>query len=371
MIRVLLMDDEELGLNLLNRVLDSFQDIEVIGAYTDSVIGLQEIKRLKPDVCFLDVEMPGLSGLQVANALIDDKIIVIFVTAYQQYAIEAFRVNAVDYILKPVTKDEISRVLTKIHRSLHKQLEAKVTPLTVYFFGDLHVYHKGSELDWPTEKTAELFAYLIFHQKTKISKWQLCDILWPDVDPKKAMHNVYNSIYRLKQLFKKTDIPFKIISKKGYYELNLYNAHSDFQKMDLFINDLSPINDQSITEYERIETLYTGEFLSTKGYSWSIHIQEHYHQWYMHIVKELLAYYIRNHDARKALILGRKVLAHTPEVEEIARMLVPLYLQKGSRELLQYYKDYMTHFEQEINTVLSATTIHCFEEALRNSKPPS
>lgn len=361
------MDDEEPGLNLLKRVLDSFHEVQVIGAYTDSKTGLQEVKRLKPDLCFLDIQMPEMNGIQVAKKLMDDNVMVVFITAYQQYAIEAFRVNAVDYILKPVTKNEVSRVLDKILPRLPKQSENQAEQLTIRFFGGLYVDHKGIELDWPTEKTAELFTYLICYQGTKVSKWQLCDILWPHLEPEKAMHNVYNAIYRLKKLFEKAGVNFDIISKKGYYELKLYDVRIDFHEMDEFVSNLSRIDDQSIKDYEKIEALYSGEFLAGKEYSWTISLQECYHQWYVHIVEELIVYYIQNNNVKKAIMLGKRILTYTPENEAIARMLIPLYIKKDSKELLQFYLDYKTFFEQEIGTVLSDETIHCFEEALQNT----
>lgn len=84
------------------------------------------------------------------------------------------------------------------------------------------------EIDFPTEKMAELFVYFVTLGGKKIEKLQLCDLLWPELTPEKEMHNEYNTIYRLKNLFKHDDLPFSLVSKKGYYEFLLIEAFFDF-----------------------------------------------------------------------------------------------------------------------------------------------
>ena len=103
-LRVVLVDDEQPARDELGFLLGQIAGVEVIGHAGDGVDALTTIDRLRPDVVFLDVQMPGLTGFEVARQLLDgqDPTHIIFVTAYDQHAIEAFEVNAVDYLLKPV-----------------------------------------------------------------------------------------------------------------------------------------------------------------------------------------------------------------------------------------------------------------------------
>ena len=103
-LRAVLVDDEQLARDELGFLLGQVGGVEVIGQAVNGVEALTTIDRLRPDVVFLDVQMPGLTGFEVARRMIDARASshIIFVTAYDQYAIEAFEVNAVDYILKPV-----------------------------------------------------------------------------------------------------------------------------------------------------------------------------------------------------------------------------------------------------------------------------
>src|SRR5207249_11299874 len=103
-LRAVLVDDEQLARDELGYLLGQVGGIEVIGQAGNGVEALTTIDRLQPDVVFLDVQMPGLTGFEVARRLVDTQVPshIIFVTAYDQHAIEAFDVNAVDYLLKPV-----------------------------------------------------------------------------------------------------------------------------------------------------------------------------------------------------------------------------------------------------------------------------
>ena len=99
-----LVDDEELARDELGFLLGQAGGVDVVGQAGDGIEAVSTINRLKPDVVFLDIQMPGLTGFEVARRMIDADAPshIIFVTAYDQHAIEAFEVNAIDYLLKPV-----------------------------------------------------------------------------------------------------------------------------------------------------------------------------------------------------------------------------------------------------------------------------
>ncbi len=114
----LVVDDEPIMCAALRQQLDKFPLIEVVGECQDGSEALEKVERLKPDIVFLDIRMPGLSGIDVAAVLdqMDLAPEVVFVTAYDDYALKAYEVSAVDYILKPFDREDIIRVLRKIRR---------------------------------------------------------------------------------------------------------------------------------------------------------------------------------------------------------------------------------------------------------------
>src|SRR5713226_2489337 len=119
-LRAVLVDDEQLARDELGYLLDQVGGVEVIGQAGNGLEALTTIDRLQPDVVFLDVQMPGLTGFEVARRLLDNGAAshIIFVTAYDQHAIEAFEVNAVDYLLKPVDPVRLDVAVQRARRRI-------------------------------------------------------------------------------------------------------------------------------------------------------------------------------------------------------------------------------------------------------------
>ncbi len=119
MIRTILIDDEPLARSLLRNFLDEIQEVEIVGEYENGFEGLKGITDLKPDLIFLDVQMPKLNGFEMLELLVDIPH-VIFVTAYDQYAVKAFESNAVDYLLKPYSRERLIAAFQKAKELIDK-----------------------------------------------------------------------------------------------------------------------------------------------------------------------------------------------------------------------------------------------------------
>ena len=115
MIRVLIVDDEPPARDKLRRWLARHSDIALVGEADDGLATAAAIARLKPDAVFLDIQMPGLSGLEVAAQLEPaDAPLLVFVTAFDEHAIKAFDLNAIDYLLKPYDEDRLQKTLARL-----------------------------------------------------------------------------------------------------------------------------------------------------------------------------------------------------------------------------------------------------------------
>lgn len=126
-LRALLVDDEQLARDELAYLLGQIGGVEVVGQADNGLAALQKFEDLHPDVVFLDVQMPGLTGFQVARRLLDADADaqLIFVTAFDQRAIEAFEVNAVDYLLKPVDPARLDVALQRARRRIATERQAE------------------------------------------------------------------------------------------------------------------------------------------------------------------------------------------------------------------------------------------------------
>ena len=112
-LKTILIDDEQPARDIMKHYLKDFREIEIIGEFADGFSGLKAIQDLKPDLVFLDVQMPKLTGLELLE-LLETPPIIIFSTAYDQYALKAFEMNAVDYLLKPYDRKRFTQAIHKV-----------------------------------------------------------------------------------------------------------------------------------------------------------------------------------------------------------------------------------------------------------------
>lgn len=118
MFNAIIVDDEKPALDVLKLLLEKTGQICVVGSFMRAADALSQLQCLKPDVAFLDIEMPELSGLELVERIIeaDNGIEIVFTTAYDKYSLEAFRINAIDYILKPFSSDDIAQTVARLKK---------------------------------------------------------------------------------------------------------------------------------------------------------------------------------------------------------------------------------------------------------------
>ena len=148
--RALIVDDEALARSKLLRMLRVFPDIEVVGEAIDGATALTLAEQLRPDVIFLDVQMPEVDGFDVAASLPDDAPALVFVTAFDQYALRAFDAQAVDYLLKPVEPERLARTVQRLRASVRVTPRPSVgvpAQLMIADRGQTHIV-RCAEIEW-------------------------------------------------------------------------------------------------------------------------------------------------------------------------------------------------------------------------------
>jgi two-component system LytT family response regulator len=120
LIRTLVVDDEQPARERLKQLLTAHADVEVVGEADDGVQAAEKIAELSPDLVLLDIQMPGASGLDVAASLGKPRPAVIFCTAFDQYAVDAFELSALDYLLKPVNRARLAAALDRVRAACAK-----------------------------------------------------------------------------------------------------------------------------------------------------------------------------------------------------------------------------------------------------------
>ena len=174
-IRTLIVDDEEPARELLRAFLERHAEVHIIGEAGDGETALEEIRRLAPDLVFLDVQMPGLNGLDVVASLPPDELpLIVFVTAYDQYALRAFEVSACDYLLKPFDADRLASTMRRVIarrersggevaatiRSLLAHVQTMRDERIVVKSDGRHVFLHNDEIEWIEAVGKDLHVHL-------------------------------------------------------------------------------------------------------------------------------------------------------------------------------------------------------------------
>lgn len=239
--RVMIVDDEKPTLDLMIRSLSAFDDMEIVGAFELPSVALRAAEQLtaaKLDAAFLDISLPGINGIELALRLLEilPDLQVVFVTAFDQYALQAFDANALDYVLKPVTTERLERAVERLRRAIPAvdtgrpassallDTQKPQVQITIHSQSGLSIINLNSQkVRFSTVKQEELLRDLIL-TKIELNKWELIAKFWPELEVKRAEQNLYMTIYRLKQAIREYGLPFKLSADKGRYRLEMTDS---------------------------------------------------------------------------------------------------------------------------------------------------
>ena len=181
-VRAFIVDDEPLARANLRVLLRRHPDIDIAGESGSGLEALQEIRRTKPDLVFLDVQMPECDGFDVLEMLGGDvPPALIFVTAYDQYALKAFEAGALDYLLKPFDDDRFERALIRAHDKIeHYRLTSAKAERLIVKSADQIIFLKPADIDWI--EAADYYACLHVGTRTHLVRRSMSE-LEQDLDP--------------------------------------------------------------------------------------------------------------------------------------------------------------------------------------------
>ena len=146
--KALIIDDERLARNELKKLLQDFPEVEVIGEAANAAEGIDKIENLSPDLIFLDIQMPGKTGFDMLMEL-DKAPHVIFTTAYDEFALKAFEVNALDYLVKPVEPKRLADAIQKLQQAEQKEMAATLASVNRGLLSENdQVFVKDGERCW-------------------------------------------------------------------------------------------------------------------------------------------------------------------------------------------------------------------------------
>ncbi|MDF2723956.1 MAG: histidine kinase [Paenibacillus sp.] len=347
MIRAYLVDDELHALNILELLLNEIGGVVVVGRSDNPETALRDIVTEKPDVVFLDIEMPGIPGVEMAERLRSElaDVEIVFVTAHDEYAIEAFRQDALDYVLKPLEEDRLASTVRRIGRRLAPRdrdggsrgmrTEEQARPrIRATLLGGFDVCNEhGEALRWHTGKVKELYAFLLLLGETGGHRDVVIDKLWEDEDYAKSKIYLHTCVSYLRKQLQAHGIANGIVYKNEKYYVFPEQVDCDYFA---FRRRLQAAGEkegrEAIEEWEQALRLYRGSLLLHCDYKWAVGEIERTNKQWLDACLALAGEYVRYGETRKAIDLTEPLLQTLPYDETVYRLLADCYRAAGKHD---------------------------------------
>ncbi|WP_197276466.1 response regulator [Bacillus sp. JCM 19034] len=356
MIRAIIIDDEPLAIQLLQSKLEGMKEYSIVGTYVSGVDLQEKVDVVDFDVAFIDINMKGINGIDLAEFLLSkkEKLQVVFVTAYEEYAVRAFELHAVDYLLKPVSNQRLEKTTKRLLETVtlfHSEDEVRESgTVSIGCFLELMVYHNQDLVSWKTSKVKELFAFLLTHHKQYIDRDLIIEALWPNDDYKKSKIHLHTCIYHLRKLLRTLGFDQAILFSDKCYLLSLQNVQIDVDEwlelMKNFEQNLDTFTDE---QFMRMITLYKGKYLERNDYSWARDEAFTYHYKMVSFLKTMKVKYSQKGQYEKSLKCLSLLFKDDPYSEKLLKEMLDQLIHIGQKsEAHSLYIEFVERIQQDL-----------------------
>lgn len=339
MLNAVIVDDEQLSLNKLEKLINGSGLAAVKQTFTEPLAALEYLGVNRADVIFLDIEMPDMDGIELANRILDAQgsAAIVFVTAYNQYAVEAFRLNALDYLMKPVSEEQLVEAL---RRAAERPSSVFSSGLQVRCFGKFSVTAEGRDVKFRTEKAEELFAFLIQHGSEFVSRGKIIDRLWEDFEGDRALTHFNTTLCYVKKALLQYGVQISIQYGKGAYRLEMRDIDCDYIKFSSCAAK-SAAGQAGIGPARGAALLYRGEYLLGWETDWAAAKRLALQTEYIRLLIQISGYYKDAGDYTEAVRWLEAGLPHEPLHRELNYCLMAALLACHERAAAaEYYELY-------------------------------
>ncbi len=265
-IRIAAVDDETHVLERFERMVSGISELNLCGLFETGEHLLTYLKENPLDAVFLDIEMPCVNGLQLSEQIqsLNENIEIIFVTAFNQYAVEAFEVQALDYILKPLTEDRLAK---SVKRLLKTRKAANVPgTLFVQCFGEFEVFVNGEALTWKNSKAKEVLAFLIHKNGVPVNWEKIANAVWPDYNSEKAQTNFHATTYLLRKRLAEAGLSHILENARGNYRIVTDKVDCDIYRLEEMLKKNHTNRKEDL---HLLEQLLQKGYMEASGYAWA------------------------------------------------------------------------------------------------------
>ncbi|BDG81862.1 hypothetical protein BSF_35910 [Bacillus subtilis] len=347
----LIVDDEHLALLHFKNMLERTNAFQTIMAFQDPLEALEHAAILAVDAVFLDIEMPGINGIELAETIqsLNENVQVVFITAYNEFAIKAFELNAIDYLLKPVNDKRLETTVERIRTNNMLRTPAENTDAHFFIqcFGSLEFHQtlKGVKTNipvkWRTSKAREIYAFLLHNQGRIVSKDVLIDLFWPNYDVSKASTQLYSTIYQIRKLIGQVPFSQSIEKTDTGYILRFSGVKIDVVEWEKSLKEAPPLNTTTLNQHIDMLMSYENHYFMEHGYLWAEPEKTRLAQLWIGKAYELIDFFMHEMNYSHALDICLQVEKIEPFDHKIMQYKMQVFNKNGKvEEAIKEYQRY-------------------------------
>lgn len=356
MIKAIVADDEWYNLEEISELIEKTGLMTVEKKYQNPLKVIEDVEDICPQVAFIDIEMPEMDGITLAEKLLEKQpsMIIVFITAWDKYAIQAFDVNAFDYILKPIKIDRFNKTVQRIKNEIESKKVYSKPAIKIKCFDRFETSIGGIPVKWMRAKAEELFAYLLMNYGSYIHKDEIIEELWSGYAPDRALPILQTSVCKIRNIFSDVKHNIYIEYSGNSYCLYVKDAECDYFEFKEALKQYILHNRNTYYYIERACNIFGRGFLSQQDYIWSIEKDEELRNKLVGALQEIVSDYLNIGDNAETIKFLKYLAVLVPYDDEINYRLLKLLKSSGSNsEFIKQYEWLQKVLMNEYGTVPS------------------